>query len=97
MSFMSGIQRIFTPPGTGFLQAQAEAAQQNALQAAKDSEAETRKAIEDAKIAAQGPLDSESARKAAEERMRQLLGMQGAAWSFATPPAGSQMLFGGGQ
>lgn len=97
MSFFGAIQRAFTPPGTGFLQAQAEAAQQNALTAAQQSEAETKKAIEDARIAAQGPLDSESARKAAEERMRQMMGMQGAAWSFMPTPAGSKMLLGGGQ
>lgn len=101
MSFFSAITRAFTPPGTGYLEAQAEQNQAMALQAAKDAEEETKRAIKEAQLAAAGPLDSESARKAMESRWRQLLGMQGASWSFMNPPAGApnasgtSMLMGG--
>jgi hypothetical protein len=97
MSFFGAIQRAFTPPGTGFLEAQMQQAQQQALAAAAEAEAETKKAIKQAQEAALGPLDSESAKQAAEARQRQLMGMQGSAWSFGPMlggGAGTQTMLG---
>lgn len=72
--------RILTPPGTGGLQAQTEIeagklkAQQDAAKAASDTALKAQQdALARAEAAAVPVADSESARRASEDRMRRLL------------------------
>lgn len=93
------ISRMFTPPGTGALEAQLEGQQMAANTA---SDAATR-ALTDAIAATQKasipPIDDPSARAAGLDRMRAVMGMQGAASSFmgtptAAPTVGTKVLLG---
>ena len=73
------IGRAFTPPGTGGLEAQAEQAQQTAINAANQ-------AVTDAKAASLPVLDNPSALSASQTQLKALLDAQGAGWSFGKTP-----------
>ncbi len=79
------LSRAFTPPGTGGIEAQLEAATQEAKQQAD--------------IAAAGPQSSEAAQMAQEARLRLLLAATGSSATFAgggsaTPNVGTKALTG---
>ncbi|HZU87920.1 MAG TPA: hypothetical protein VE993_01560 [Stellaceae bacterium] len=81
------IARAFTPPGTGGLIAQQEAAQQDATASSDAASAALTKAISDATKASLPVLDNPSALAANRDQMRKLLATTGAAWSFGNTPA----------
>lgn len=84
--------RIFTPAGTGGLEAQQQAAADAALKAQQQAK-------QAADIAAAGPASSENAAQATEARLRLLLASTGSNASFAgggvmTPTPATKMLTG---
>lgn len=90
LDFGEFFRRILTPPGTGGLesaslmrQAEADAAQAEALQATRDAKRR-------ADLAAVPTADKESARLASEAQMRKLLRASG--FNFAGSPLGAAPL-----
>lgn len=93
------IGRMFTPSGTGALEAQLEGQQAAATAAAKTASDALTAAIKGTQQAAVPPADNPSAIAAAQAQMRKLMAAQGSAWSFgntptAAPTVGTKALMG---
>jgi len=78
----NALSRIFTPKGTGGLEAAA-------TQAADDALAATQRAKASADVAAAGPKSSEAAAQDEEARLRLLLASTGSNAAFAGAPIGA--------